>query len=111
MTGTPTAAVTERTSEIGVRMAVGARQADILWQFLIEAVMVCLIGGALGVALAAGVGVLFNHFAQAAGFKLLLSMPAVAGAFAVSSLIGVAFGFLPTRKAARLDPVEALARS
>jgi macrolide transport system ATP-binding/permease protein len=103
--------VTERTSEIGVRMAVGARQADILSQFLIEAVMVCLIGGALGVALAAGVGVLFNHFAQAAGFKLLLSMPAVGGAFAVSSLIGVAFGFLPARKAARLDPVEALART
>jgi len=102
--------VTERTGEIGVRMAVGARQSDILRQFLIEAVLVCLIGGGLGVALAVGASLLFNHFAAAAGFRMIVSMTAIAGAFAVSSLIGVVFGFLPARSAARLDPVEALAR-
>jgi macrolide transport system ATP-binding/permease protein len=102
--------VTERTGEIGVRMAVGARQADILRQFLIEAVLVCLTGGAVGVALAVGASLILNHLADADGFRMLVSMPAIVGAFAVSSLIGVVFGFLPARSAARLDPVEALAR-
>ncbi len=100
--------VTERTGEIGVRMAVGARQSDILRQFLIEAVLVCLVGGALGVALAVAGGLVFDHFAQ--NFKMVISTTAIVGAFAVSTLIGVAFGFLPARNAARLDPVEALAR-
>ncbi|WP_423600009.1 MacB family efflux pump subunit [Roseateles sp. MS654] len=102
--------VTERTGEIGVRMAVGARQSDILRQFLIEAVLVCLIGGALGVVLAVGVSQVFNHFADAAGFRMMVSTSAIAGAVAASSLIGVVFGFLPARSAARLDPVDALAR-
>ncbi|WP_349742261.1 MacB family efflux pump subunit [Roseateles cavernae] len=100
--------VTERTQEIGVRMAVGARQGDILRQFLIEAVLVCVLGGAMGVALALGTGALFDHFAG--DFRMVFSSSAIIGAFAVSTLIGIVFGFLPARSAARLDPVEALAR-
>ncbi|MFT7774389.1 MacB family efflux pump subunit [Roseateles sp.] len=102
--------VTERTQEIGVRMAVGARQNDILRQFLIEAVLVCLIGGAMGVALALGGGLLFDKLAGGS-FSMSFSATAVLGAFGVSTLIGMVFGFLPARSAARLDPVEALARS
>jgi len=100
--------VTERTQEIGVRMAVGARQGDILTQFLIEAVTVCLIGGVLGIAVALGVGWVF---AQIGGnFQMIYSMSSIVMAFGVSSLIGVVFGFLPARRAALLDPVVALSR-
>jgi len=102
--------VTERTSEIGVRMAVGARQSDILRQFLIEAVLVCLIGGGLGVALAVGGSLVFDHL-MAGAFSMVISGTAIAGAVGISTLIGVVFGFLPARNAARLDPVEALART
>jgi macrolide transport system ATP-binding/permease protein len=100
--------VTERTREIGVRMAVGARQSDIRQQFLIEAVLVCLLGGLLGVGLSLVVGWLFGKFAP--DFQMLFSTASIVAAFACSSLIGVAFGFLPARNAAQLDPVEALAR-
>ncbi|RRU22721.1 MacB family efflux pump subunit [Stenotrophomonas sp. 278] len=100
--------VTERTREIGVRMAVGARQSDIRQQFLIEAVLVCLLGGLLGVGLSLLVGWLFGKFAP--DFQMLFSTASIVAAFACSSLIGVAFGFLPARNAAQLDPVEALAR-
>jgi macrolide transport system ATP-binding/permease protein len=100
--------VTERTQEIGVRMAVGARQSDILAQFLIEAVMVCLIGGVLGIALALAIGVGFA--ALGSDFKLIYSTSSIVMAFGVSSLIGVVFGFLPARRAANLDPVVALSR-
>ena len=100
--------VTERTGEIGVRMAVGARQSDIQQQFLIEAVLVCLIGGVLGILTALGFGALFAHFSK--DFQLAFSVNAMLAAFACSTLIGVVFGFLPARSAARLDPVEALAR-
>ena len=100
--------VTERTQEIGVRMAVGARQGDILRQFLIEAVLVCLIGGVLGIALALLLGKAFAAFGGS--FQMVYSATSIALAFGVSSLIGVVFGFLPARNAARLDPVEALAR-
>ena len=100
--------VTERTGEIGVRMAVGARQSDIQQQFLIEAVLVCLIGGVLGILTALGFGALFAHFSK--DFQLVFSVNAMLAAFACSTLIGVVFGFLPARSAARLDPVEALAR-
>ena len=101
--------VTERTREIGVRMAIGARQSDILQQFLIEAVLVCLIGGALGVALAVGLGTVFNLLKV--GFSVSFSVVSIAVALACSSLIGIAFGFLPARNAARLDPVQALSRN
>ncbi|ANB18241.1 MacB family efflux pump subunit [Dokdonella koreensis] len=100
--------VTERTREIGVRMAVGARQGDILQQFLIEAVLVCLLGGLLGVLLAIAVGLLFARLGGS--FTMVYSAGSMIVAFACSTLIGVVFGFLPARNAARLDPVDALAR-
>ncbi|MCZ2497438.1 MacB family efflux pump subunit [Xylophilus sp. Kf1] len=100
--------VTERTREIGVRMAVGARQGDIQQQFLIEAVLVCLIGGVLGILLALALGVAVDS--AGIDFKLVYSTGSMVAAFACSTLIGVAFGFWPARNAARLNPVEALAR-
>ncbi|ATE61809.1 MacB family efflux pump subunit [Thauera sinica] len=100
--------VSERTGEIGVRMAVGARRGDILLQFLIEAVLVCLIGGALGIALSFATGWLLDAFSSS--LKLVYSVPAIAAAFASSLLVGMVFGYLPARNAARLDPVVALAR-
>ncbi|MDP3735997.1 MAG: MacB family efflux pump subunit [Hyphomonadaceae bacterium] len=100
--------VTERVKEIGVRMAVGARQADIMQQFLIEAVLVCMIGGALGVALALSFGVIFPLFGSA--FQLDFSISSIVLAFLCSTLIGITFGFLPARSASKLDPIEALAR-
>lgn len=100
--------VTERTREIGVRMAVGARQSDIRQQFLIEAVLVCLLGGLIGVGTALGLGWLFARISNE--FPMVFSTVSIVAAFACSSLIGVAFGFLPARSAAQLDPVDALAR-
>ncbi|WP_336407850.1 MacB family efflux pump subunit [Gallaecimonas kandeliae] len=100
--------VTERTREIGIRMAVGARQADILQQFLIEAVLVCLAGGAIGVLLSLGLGLVASLAGSA--LPMTFSVASIVGAFVCSTLIGVAFGFLPARSAARLDPIEALAR-
>ena len=100
--------VTERTREIGVRMAVGARQSDIRQQFLIEAVLVCLLGGVLGIALALAIGWAFKTFG--ASFPLIFSTASIVAAFACSTVIGIAFGFLPARSAAQLDPVDALAR-
>jgi len=99
--------VRERTREIGVRMAVGARQGDIMQQFLIEAVLVCLIGGAIGVALSLGIG--FGASKLISGLSFIYSPTTIIAAFVSSTLIGVAFGFMPARSAARLDPVVALA--
>ncbi len=101
--------VTERTQEIGVRMAVGARQSDILQQFLIEAVLVCLVGGLLGLGLALLVGTVFSYFA-AGTLQMSFSTASMIAACLSSSLIGIVFGFVPARNAARLDPVVALAR-
>ena len=100
--------VTERTKEIGVRMAVGARQADILRQFLIEAVLVCLCGGITGIGLAFLIGFAFSS--SGSSFQMIYSMNSIISAFICSTLIGIAFGFLPARNAAKLDPIEALAR-
>jgi len=100
--------VSERIGEIGVRMAVGARQGDILQQFLIEAVLVCLIGGVLGIALALGFGVAFD--AMDTSFKLIYSSGSIVAAVLCATLIGVGFGYLPARNAAHLDPVVALSR-
>ena len=99
--------VRERTREIGVRMAVGARQGDIMQQFLIEAVLVCLIGGAIGVALSLGIG--FGVSKLVSGLSFIYSPTTIIAAFVSSTLIGVGFGFMPARAAARLDPVVALA--
>ncbi|UPR36603.1 MacB family efflux pump subunit [Vibrio cyclitrophicus] len=100
--------VTERTREIGIRMAVGARQADILRQFLIEAVLVCLCGGALGIGLAYAVGLIVSS--TSSGLSMIYSTNSIIAAFICSTLIGVLFGFLPARNAARLNPVDALSR-
>ncbi|MBC7489349.1 MAG: MacB family efflux pump subunit [Glaciimonas sp.] len=100
--------VTERIAEIGVRMAVGARQGDIMRQFLIEAVLVCFLGGVLGILLALGIGGVFSRINT--NFQMIYSLTSVVVACACSTLIGIIFGFLPARNAARLDPVEALAR-
>ncbi|QRG09619.1 efflux RND transporter periplasmic adaptor subunit [Xanthobacter dioxanivorans] len=98
--------VSERVGEIGVRMAVGARRSDILNQFLIEAALVCLVGGVAGIALAFGVA-----FAYAgSNFTLVYSATSIVAAVLCSSRIGVGFGYLPARNASRLDPVTALAR-
>ena len=101
--------VTERTNEIGVRMAVGARQSDIMQQFLIEAILVCILGGLLGIGLAFAIGELINRIGGDS-FKVIYSSTSIIAAFVCSTLIGVVFGFLPARNAAKLDPVEALSR-
>ena len=101
--------VTERTNEIGVRMAVGARQSDIMQQFLIEAILVCILGGLLGIGLAFAIGELINRVGGDS-FKVIYSPTSIIAAFVCSTLIGIIFGFLPARNAAKLDPVEALSR-
>ena len=100
--------VTERTFEIGIRMAVGARRSDIMQQFLIESVLVCLIGGSIGILLSYGVGLIFSLFVTS--FALEFSLVSIVSAFLCSSVIGVLFGFMPARNAANLDPIQALAR-
>ncbi len=97
--------VTERTREIGIRMATGARRRDILLQFNIEAIVVCGIGGLLGVALGLGIGTLVERF----GMDVAFSPGPALLAFTCAFLTGVVFGFLPARKAAHMDPVAALA--
>ncbi|WP_277057520.1 MacB family efflux pump subunit [Trichlorobacter lovleyi] len=100
--------VTERTHEIGIRMAVGARQEDIMQQFLIETVLVCLLGGMIGIICSWGVAKVFSLFVTS--FAMQFSLMSIVSAFLCSTMIGVIFGFLPARNAARLDPIEALAR-
>jgi macrolide transport system ATP-binding/permease protein len=99
--------VTERTREIGIRMAIGARSFDVLFQFLTEAVMVCFIGGLAGVAVGIGGGLSTSAIA---GWRVIFTVLPIVLAFACAFLTGIIFGYLPARKAARLDPIEALAR-
>jgi macrolide transport system ATP-binding/permease protein len=100
--------VSERTREIGIRMAVGARQSDIRNQFLIEAVVLCCAGGLAGVGMSAAVLATINQVQQMVSLRL--GLDAVALAVAASSVVGLLFGTLPARRAARLNPVDALAR-
>ncbi len=97
--------VTERTREIGVRMAIGAKGADIRAQFLVEAVVLALAGGIVGIGLGVGIQ---QAVAKFAGWPVLVNTSSVSLAFLFSALIGVAFGFYPALKASRLDPIEAL---
>ncbi|MBI5904486.1 MAG: ABC transporter permease [Deltaproteobacteria bacterium] len=97
--------VTERTREIGIRMAVGARERDILSQFLIEAVLLAATGGAVGIGLGAGGALLTSRYA---GWSTVISPGAVVLAFGFSAAVGIFFGFYPARKASRMDPIEAL---
>lgn len=100
--------VTERTREIGIRRAIGARRQDILRQFLIEAVLVCLMGGAVGVALSYAIGRLVAMFVPQ--IAVVFSVSTFVAAVMCASAIGMASGWWPARSAARLDPVDALAR-
>ena len=97
--------VTERTREIGVRKALGATRRNILLQFLIEAVVLCCMGGIIGIVLGAGGAAIMS---RTAGWSTQVSPAAVGLAFAFSALVGVLFGVWPARRAASLDPIIAL---
>jgi putative ABC transport system permease protein len=97
--------VTERTREIGIRLAIGARERDVLTQFLVEAVMMSALGGLVGILFGLGASAVGTHFLK---IPFVPSVGIVALAFIFSAGIGVAFGYFPARRAARLDPIEAL---
>jgi len=97
--------VTERTREIGLRQAVGAKTKDILTQFLVESVTLSVLGGIVGIVIGAGASKLLSYLA---GYATLISIPMVLVAFLFSALVGIFFGFYPARKEAMLDPIEAL---
>ena len=93
------------SSDLGIRMAIGARPGNILAQFLIEAVLLSLVGGVIGIGLGIGAAVLLGKLA---GWSTAVTWPAVALSFGFAAFVGVFFGFYPARSAARLDPIEAL---
>jgi putative ABC transport system permease protein len=97
--------VTERTREIGIRMAVGARGRDILWQFLVEALVLSLLGGIIGIILGVGASQIISDIFK---WPTLISIKALLLSFSFSGGVGIFFGFYPARKAARMDPIEAL---
>ena len=99
--------VTERTREIGIRMAIGAKQADILQQFLIEAILICLVGGFMGVTLSMLIGFLFNTFSE--NFGMIFSTASIVLALVCSTAIGIIFGYMPAKNASNLNPIDALA--
>lgn len=100
--------VTERTREIGIRMAVGARASDVMQQFLIESVLVCLVGGLLGIGLSFGIAMVASIMLP--DWHFVFQPIALVSAFICSTAIGVIFGFLPARSAAKMNPIDALAR-
>jgi putative ABC transport system permease protein len=97
--------VTERTREIGIRMAIGAKPRDVLLQFLTEAVVICLAGGVVGIAIAAGAAAGINSTGK---FEVIITPTAILVACGFSSLVGVFFGFYPARRASKLLPVDCL---
>jgi ABC-type antimicrobial peptide transport system permease subunit len=99
------ASVTERTREIGLRMAVGARAKDIRRQFLAEAVILCLFGGAAGILLGHGVSVMVAALLH---WRVIPFLPGIAAAFAISASLGIVFGYYPAWRASRLNPIQAL---
>ncbi len=99
--------VTERTKEIGVRMAIGARQINILQQFLIEAILICLIGGLVGILFSYAISLLFNSLSSS--FAMSFSVASIIAAVVCSTVIGVVFGFMPAKNASKLNPIDALA--
>ena len=99
--------VTERTKEIGIRMAIGAKQADILLQFLIEAILICLVGGFMGVSLSMFIGFCFNTFSE--NFGMIFSTASIVVALVCSTAIGIIFGYMPAKNASNLNPIDALA--
>jgi macrolide transport system ATP-binding/permease protein len=98
--------VTERTKEIGIRMAIGAKQKNILRQFLVEAILLCFMGGVAGLALSFLIGFVFNTLNDS--FQMVYSVLSVMTAIACSSIIGVIFGYIPAKNASNLNPIEAL---
>ncbi len=98
--------VTERTREIGVRKAIGAKRRDILWQFLIESVVLSLLGGVIGIALGTGGALLLGHLST--DYTPILTLPPILLAFGFAAAVGIFFGFYPAQKASRLSPIEAL---
>ena len=97
--------VTERTREIGIRMAIGAKGRHVLLQFLFEAITLAIVGGLIGVGLGIGASVIVKHFA---GWPIVVTPESIALSFGVAAFVGVFFGYYPARKAARLDPIDAL---
>ena len=97
--------VTERYREIGLRMAVGARPRDILRQFLVEAIVLCVLGGSVGIAVGRGASILVRRLAH---WPTEASLPALVASVSISVTVGLIFGYYPAWKASRLDPIEAL---
>jgi putative ABC transport system permease protein len=97
--------VTERTREIGIRMAIGARPRDILLQFLVEAVVICMVGGVIGIAIAAATA---SAITASGKFTVIVTLGAILIACGFSTVVGIFFGFYPARRASRLLPVDCL---
>jgi putative ABC transport system permease protein len=104
--------VTERTREIGLRKAIGAKRRDILFQFLVEAIILCLVGGAMGILAGFGIGTglakIISSFIGETDWPATVSIRSIIMAVGAASFIGMIFGSYPARKAAKLQPVEAL---
>jgi ABC-type antimicrobial peptide transport system permease subunit len=102
--------VTERTREIGIRKAIGAKRKDILYQFLIESVALSLVGGIIGIGIGVGTSLWMARAQDEGGFgfPMMLSLPPIVVSFAFSALVGIFFGIYPAMKASRLDPIDAL---